>query len=205
MNTVSVDALRIPEKAQTEYQSACEAIAAKKLSKSAEHLQKALHAYPGYARGWVTLGKVLILSQQLDDAEKACAQGTTVDPKSWQAAICLSEIAGREEKWIESLAQSERALALQPACKNYAYFFDAIAFLHLNELPLAEQRAIEAAQLDRDHTQPTLQLVLASIYESRGDDSDEATELREFLKYAKDSPEIDHAKKELARLESGSN
>jgi predicted Zn-dependent protease len=204
-NTVSVDALRMPQKAQAEYQSACEAIAEKKLAKSAEHLQKALRAFASYARGWVTLGKVLILSQRLDEAEKACAQGATVDPKSWQAAICLSEIAGREKKWIESLAQSERALVLQPACKNYAYFFDAIALLHLNELPLAEQRALEAAQLDRDHQQPTLQLVLASIYESRGDDSDEANQLREFLKYAKDSPEIDHAKKELARLESGSN
>jgi predicted Zn-dependent protease len=204
-NTVSVDALRIPEKAQAEYRSACEALETKNLSKSEEHLRKALHAYPSYPRGWVTLGKVLILSGKLDEAERACAQGAIINPNSWQAAICLSEIAGHEKKWVESLAQAERAVALQPGCKNYAYFFDAIALLHLNQLPLAEQRAVEAERLDRDHQQPSLQLLLADIYGAKGDDSAEANHLREFLKYAKDSPDIDHAKQELARLESGQN
>lgn len=204
-NTVSVDTLRIPEKAQAEYQSACEALQTKNFSRSEEHLQKALRAYPSYARGWVTLGKVLILSDKLDAAERACAQGATINPNSWQTAICLSEIAGREKKWVESLAQAERAAALQPECKNYAYFFTAIAALHLNQLPLAEQRAVEAARLDRDHQQPSLQLLLADIYGAKGDDSAEANQLREFLKYAKNSSEIDHAKQELARLESSPN
>jgi tetratricopeptide (TPR) repeat protein len=204
-NTVSVETLRIPEKAQAEYQSACEALASKNLSKSEEHLRKALRVYPNYARGWVTLGRELLLSEKFDEAENACAQGATINPNSWQAAICLSEIAGREQKWVESLAQGERAVALQPESKNYAYFFDAVALLHLNQLALAEQRAVEAARLDRDHQQPNLQLLLAEIYGAKGDETAEANQLREFLKYAKNSPEIDHAKKELARLENSPN
>jgi predicted Zn-dependent protease len=201
-NTVTVDALRIPDNAEAEYQEACEAYGANNLQKAEQHLKKAIHAYPGYAPGWVTLGKVQMLSQQLDEAGTACAQAANLDPASWKAAICLSEVASRQHKWIQSLAQSDRAMQLSPDSRTFGLFLDAIALLHLDEDPLAEQRALEAARLDREHRQPMLQLILAEIYANEGDGADEATELREFLKYVKDSPDVDHAKQELARLEA---
>jgi predicted negative regulator of RcsB-dependent stress response len=59
--------------------------------------------------------------------------------------------------------------------------------------------------LDVDHQLPPLHLLLAQIDELKGDLRAAETELRDCLKYAKDSLAGDMAKQELARLDSAPN
>jgi lipopolysaccharide biosynthesis regulator YciM len=200
--TVSVRSLQIPDKAQNEFQKACTALQAHKLQETEQHLRKALQIYPADASGWVMLGKVLEMDGRIEEAGEACSQGATHDPSYWAADICLAEIDGREQKWAISLAESNLAMSLNPESKRFADYFSAVALLNLNHVAEAETRALEAAQLDRDHQLPPLQLLIARIDEAKGDDPDAMMQLRDFLKSAKESPEADSAKEELTRLES---
>jgi hypothetical protein len=63
-NMASVTSLRIPHKAQKEYEQACEAVKNKKMPEAEKHLRMATEIYPNYAAGWVMLGQILETRQQ---------------------------------------------------------------------------------------------------------------------------------------------
>lgn len=98
--------------------------------------------------------------------------------------------------------ESDRAVSLSLESKKFAYFVSALVLFDLDRVNDAESRALEAKSLDVDHQLPPLHLLLAQIDELKGDLRAAETELRDCLKYAKDSSVGDMAKHELARLDS---
>jgi tetratricopeptide (TPR) repeat protein len=92
---------------------------------------------------------------------------------------------------VESLL---RALELDRVNDAYAYFFSAIAYFNLNQLPEAEKRALKAEEIDRAHHEPLIQFLLAQICEAKRD-SVETSHLREYLKFAPDAQDSGEVKK----------
>ncbi len=201
-NTASVTSLQIPRKAQKEYEEACAGLKNKKLAEAEQHLRKATEIYPKYVAGWVMLGQILETRQQTAGARNACSRASSADPNYLPAYLCLAEIAGREQQWNEVLNLTSRALELDPVNDAYAYFFSAIAYFNLKQVPEAEKRALKAEEIDRDHHEPVLQLLLAQIYEAKHDSADAASHLREYLKLAPDSQDLDNVKKDLAEAQN---
>jgi cytochrome c-type biogenesis protein CcmH/NrfG len=202
LNIASVTSLQIPRKAQKEYEGACAALKNKKLSEAEQHLRKATEIYPKYVAGWVMLGQILETRQQTTGARNACSRASSADPNYLPAYLCLAEIAGREQKWNEVLNLTSRALELDPVNDAYAYFFSAIAYFNLNQLPEAEQRALQAEVIDRDHHEPMVQFLLAQIYEAKHDSANAASHLRQYLKLAPDSQDSAKVKKGLAEAQN---
>ena len=201
LNTASVTSLQIPHKAQKEYEEACTALKNKQLPEAEQHLRKATEIYPKYVAGWVMLGQILETRQQTAGARSACSRASSADPNYLPAYLCLAEIAGREQDWHEVLNLTSRALELDPVSDAYAYFFSAIAYFNLNQLPEAEKRALQAEGIDRHHYEPLLQLLLAQIYEAKHDSANAASHLRQYLKIAPDSRDSDNVKKDLAEAQ----
>jgi tetratricopeptide (TPR) repeat protein len=200
-NSVSVTSLQIPRKAQKEYERACAALKNTKLPEAEQHLHKATEIYPNYVAGWVMLGQILETRQQTAGARDACSRASGVDPNYLPAYLCLAEIAGREQEWNEVLNLTRRALELDPANDAYAYFFSAIAYFNLNQVPEAEIRALKAEIIDRNHYVPLLQLLLAQIYEAKHDSAAAASHLQEYLKLAPDSQASENLKTDLAEAQ----
>ena len=55
--------------------------------------------------------------------------------------------------------------------------------------------------IDKDHREPAGHFVLAQIYEAKGDSASEATQLREYLKYASNPDDVATVKEYLLGLE----
>ncbi len=201
-NSVSVTSLQIPRKAQKEYEQACAALNNKKLPEAERHLHKATEIYPKYVAGWVMLGQILETRQQTTGARDACSRASGADPNYLPAYLCLAEIAGREQEWNQVLNLTGRALELDPVNDAYAYFFSAIAYFNLNQVPEAENRALKAEAIDRNHYVPLLQFLLAQIYEAKHDAANAASHLQEYLKLAPGSPVSDNLKKDLAESQN---
>jgi tetratricopeptide (TPR) repeat protein len=201
-NSVSVTSLQIPHKAQKEYEQACAALNNKKLPEAEQHLHKATEIYPKYVAGWVMLGQILETRQQTTGARDACSRASGADPSYLPAYLCLAEIAGREQEWNEVLNLTGRALELDPVNDAYAYFFSAIAYFNLNQVPEAENRALKAEAIDRNHYVPLLQFLLAQIYEAKHDAANAASHLQEYLKLAPGSQVSDNLKKDLAESQN---
>jgi tetratricopeptide (TPR) repeat protein len=109
------------------------------------------------------LGQILETRQQTAEARNACSQASGADPSYLPAYLCWAEIAGREQEWNAVLNLTSRALELDPVNDAYAYFFSAIAYFNLNQLPEAENRALKAEVIDRNRYQPLLQFLLAQM------------------------------------------
>jgi cytochrome c-type biogenesis protein CcmH/NrfG len=130
-------------------------------------------------------------------------QASDADPNYVASYLCLAEIAGREERWSEVLRYASRALELDSIHDPYAYFFSAIAYYNLSQFAEAEQRALKAEELDRDHHEPRVQFLLGQIYKAKNDPTNAAAQLREYLKYAPQAQDLEAVKKDVAKLETG--
>ncbi|HUO36016.1 MAG TPA: hypothetical protein VMU43_13575 [Candidatus Acidoferrum sp.] len=182
--TVSVTTLQVPAKAEKEYEKACSSLKNRNLPETEQHLLKATQIYPNYVAGWVMLGQVYDARQQVAQAHDACAKASAADPKYLPAYLCLAEIAGREQKWSDVLNLTNRALELDPANDAYAYFFSAIAYFNLNQLPVAETTALKAEGIDKDHHEPLIQYLLSQIYGAKSDSATAALHMQEYERIA---------------------
>jgi tetratricopeptide (TPR) repeat protein len=199
--TIPVEQLQIPAEARKEYHEACEALKHRKAADAEKHLRKAAEDYPKYSAAWVTLGQVLAQQQQTDGARTACAQASIADPSYVPAYLCLADIAAREHAWHEVLKLSGRALELDSANNPLAYEYDAAANLNLHNLAAAEKSGLRAVEIDRDHREPRVHFVLAQIYEAKGDSEKEASQLREYVRYADSPDDIAVVEQVLSKLE----
>ncbi len=200
--TIAADQLRIAAKARKEYQQACAVLKDKKIADAERHLRNAVKEDPKYSAAWVTLGQVLATQGRNDEARGACFQGTIADPRFVPAFLCLADIAARAHAWDEVLKLSGRAVELQPSANAVAYEYHAAANLNLHNLASAEESGLPAVAIDKDHREPRVHFVLAQIYEAKGDDANEAVQLREYLKYSGSADDIAMVEQYLSKLEA---
>jgi hypothetical protein len=66
----------------------------------------------------------------------------------------------------------------------------------------AKKSALQAAEIDVDHTNVLLYFLTAQIYEAQGDKAEAAAQGRQILKHHVDREQEDAAKEYLANLES---
>ena len=136
-----------------------------------------------------------------DEARSACFQGTVAEPRYVPAFLCLADIAARAHAWDEVLKLSGRAIELDPSANAVAYEYHAAANLNLHNLAGAEKSGLRAVAIDKDHREPRVHFVLAQIYEAKGDDANEAVQLREYLKYSGSADDIAMVEQYLSKLE----
>jgi YD repeat-containing protein len=200
--TVAAQQLQIPAKTRKEYQEACAALKDKKAADAEKHLRKAVQAYPKYSVAWVTLGQVLAAQQRIDEARSACSQGSTVDSSYVPAYLCLADIAVQAHDWDEVLKLSSQALAFDPSNNAVAYEYQAAGNLNTHNLADAEKSGLRAVEIDRNHLEPRAYFVLAQVYEAKNDPTNEAAQLREYLKYANNPDDVEMVKQYLSELEN---
>jgi len=199
--TVGVGDLKIPGKAQKAYESGCAALKDKKVADAENQLRKAVKEWPTYSSAWIALGQVLAMEQKSDEAREACSQPLATDSNYLLAYLCLADISARTQNWDKVLQFSTRALELDPTTDPVAYDYHAAANFNLHHLSEAEKSALRAVEIDKNNSDPRVHFLLAQIYESKGDRTNEVAQLREYLKFASDPNDAAMVKGYLAQLE----
>lgn len=199
--TVSVARLSVPGNASHEFQKACGDFKDSKLGSAEDHARKAVKIYPDYAAGWVLLGQILQGEKKDQEAIDACRKGEDADPHYAPPYICLAGFAAQANNWDEAYSLSNHALSLDPSTDAYAYLYTATADYHLRRMDQAELYALSAEKLDKWRHIPEVHLLLATLYDARGDRTDEATELRKFVKDSPHNSDWQTAKAKLSEIE----
>jgi tetratricopeptide (TPR) repeat protein len=200
--TVSVARLKVPSKARDEYDKACDAFQKGSLDQAEQHARDAIRKSQGYPAAWVMLGLVLEQQHRSEEAREACSHAAKIEAKYLPAYLCAAEISVRKRAWEQALNSAEMALALSPEPDPYAYYYRAKAYLYTNQVAEAKKSALQALQLEVNHDEPSLFLLLAQIYAREGDTADAIAQLKEFLKCPTDPQHESAAKQFLADLES---
>ena len=81
------------------------------------------------------------------------------------------------------------------------YFFSAVANYNLQKSDVAENQAREAAKLDKEHRIPKINQLLGIILAQKQDYTGAAENMRIYLKFSPNAPDVDAVKQQLADLE----
>lgn len=205
--TVSVVRLEVPDKARGEYDKACSAVDQKKYPEAEERLKKAIDDYSAYTAAWVLLGQVQELERRNSDAAESCNRAITIDSSYPPAYLCLAHLAVGERNWARVEELTTHLLRLHPINASNAYYYNALAYFHLRQLSSAETSALRGIEDNAKDHQPRLHLLLADIYEKKGDRSSEISELQEYLKrdpHGVDAAQVNTRLKAIEKSESAS-
>ena len=74
--------------------------------------------------------------------------------------------------------------------------------MNFHNLTDAEKSGLRAADIDKNHNEPRVHFLLAQIYEAKNDPTNEAAQLREYVKYAINPADVAVAKQYLSELET---
>ena len=200
--TVSVTSLKVPSKARSEYEKACDGSNKNKFEEAQQHARSAIDTFQDYSAAWVMLGVILEEQHKSQEARDACSHAATIDATYLPAYLCVAEVSARNREWERVLGSADLALGLKSEGNPYAYYYRAMACLHMNNPVDAKKSALQALEIDVNHDEPSLFFLLAEIYEREGDNANAITQLQQFLKHPTDRQQEDAAKVLLAKLES---
>lgn len=200
--TVSVTRLKVPSNARIEYEKACDASNKNKFEEAEQHARSAIDKFRDYSAAWVMLGVILEEQHKSQEARDACSHAAAIDATYVPSYLCAAEVSARRREWEQVLSAANLALGLKSEGDPYAYYYRAMAYLHMKNSVEAKKSALQAVEIDPNHDEPSFYLLLAQVYEREGDSANAVAQLQQVLKHSTDRQQEDAARRLLAKLES---
>lgn len=199
---VSVASLQVPAKARKEYEKGSELLEKGSLSDAEKSLRKAIDQYPKFAEAWLRLGDLEQRRKNIEGAMADYQEGINADPNFPLPYIRMAFLSALTSNWEQTRKLSERLISLDSVNFPLIYYYHAVAEFNLNHLPQAETSALRAENLDKLHSEPRVELLLATIYNAKGAPSSAAEHYRTYLKLVPDGPLNERVKADLAKTEN---
>lgn len=197
--TVSVQQLRVPEKAASFLAKAHQAMDKRKLDDAANYVSKALASYPEYAQA-LTLRAVLEMQQQhYDQAEVDASHAIQADPNYGTAYLVMGAILNCQQKFADALRPLERAELLLPNAWQ-GYFESSKALLQLERFQPALQLADKALALPDAGAHPELHLIKGYAYIGLRTYAAAVTELEQYVSHFPDGPDAARVRSDLEKI-----
>lgn len=111
---VSATALKIPKKAEKEFDRGDKALEKKSYPEARDHFQKAIELYPSYDVAYNGLGATLIETGDLAGAQKAFEKSIQVNNKFAPGYRNLAQIAAHDKDYVKAANLLEQSLVLEP-------------------------------------------------------------------------------------------
>lgn len=198
---VTVASLEVPQKARKEYEKGSEFLEKGNLNEAEKSLHKAIDQYPKFAEAWTRLGDLEQRRKNIDAATKDYQEAINADPNLPVPYFRLAYLAAISRNWEDTCKLTERLIALDPTDFPIAYYYSAVAEFNLKQVGKAESYALRAQSMDKQHAEPRIELLLASIYVAKESYSVAADHYRAYLKLVPDGPLTEPVKTDLARVE----
>jgi tetratricopeptide (TPR) repeat protein len=196
--TISASQLTVPDRARREYGRAVDRLEKHDVVRAIAHLEKAVELAPQYAAAWNNLGTIAYHSGDYRQAEEYFREALEQDFGSYAPLVNLGGALLSQGRVEEALPLNERAVQARPD--------DALAhsqlgqcYLSLHRLEEAERHLRQSKALDSRHFSFP-QLVLAKLYQERGDEGALIHELEEFLEHHPDSDRVSEVTDWLNRV-----
>ena len=199
--TISATSALAPKNAQKALEKGRADAAKQKWPDAEKEFQKAVTIYPKYAAAWLELGNVQRQQKDNEGARKSYAQALAADSKFVSPYLELASMAAVEQKWQEVVDDTGRLLHLNPVDFPQAWAMNATAYYYLGKKDEAEKSAREGISHDPGHRYPRMNYLLGVVLSQKQEFAAAAENIREYLKYAPNSPDADQIRKQLAEVE----
>jgi len=199
---VSTAELKIPEKAQKEFDKGVDAFGAGDNNKAEASFKKAIEDYPKYANAYNNLGVLYMKTSQQPKAKEAFAKSVAVDDKFVPGYINLARLSFAGHNYPEAEATLSKALAIAP--DN----LEALALLATTEY-MNKENAKALANVRHIHSLPNHQdfsgvhLLAAQILMA---ESERDQAIDQYIAFLQESPQdlrVPAVRKTLAEMKAG--
>jgi cytochrome c-type biogenesis protein CcmH/NrfG len=198
---VTVGSLEVPPKARTQFEKGSELLEKGNFTDAERSLRKAIEMYPKFAEAWSRLGDLEQRRNKPDAARQDYHAAIDADPNLPLPYLRLAILDAEVNEWVEVGKLTDKVISLDPTGFPIAYYYNAVAEFYLDHIAKASRSALRAESLDKQHDEPRIELLLASICLAQGTYSAAATHYRTFLQLIPAGPLSDQVKTELARIE----
>jgi tetratricopeptide (TPR) repeat protein len=172
--------LSAPKSARKLFQKAVHALQANRLDDAREKFERAVAAYPCYARALTGLASIQIAARELDAAAVNLHQAVRCDPGFPDACALLGKVLNNQKRFVESEEILKQGLRLSPEAWQ---LYDQLATAHYNEGQYGKAQEEWLRVLAIDPAPPAeLHAKLAAVY-FRGGARDKAyAEMQAYLR-----------------------
>jgi tetratricopeptide (TPR) repeat protein len=153
---------RAPKKARKEYEKGRNALQAKNLAEAEAHFERAVAAYPCYARAQADLAVTLTAQHDAPRAEATLNKAIQCDPDFLDSYSLLGQLLNAEKKFAESQTVLAQGLRRSPSAWQF-YYELAAAHFGLGQYRAAEEDYLKAQSLNPSPP-PELHVRLADLY-----------------------------------------
>ena len=191
-----------PKPARQDYEKGLAALRRNSPDKAQKDFTRAVELYPRFAVAWFELGKTYERRAHTAEAREAYTKAIAADANYVNPYERLYLLDMLEGQWQQAANTSEKVLRLDPIHFSRAYYFNALANAHLQNLAAAEKSAREATRLEGPAAEPKAHYILGMVLASKGNFTAAAESLRTFLKTAPEGPEQKVANRILTMIET---
>jgi tetratricopeptide (TPR) repeat protein len=197
---LSTTGASVPKRAAKLFEEAHAAMLEQKPERAQSNLEKAVHLYPEFAEAWYQLGRLNMRSSP-QSAQECFSKAVAADPLFVRPYEELAQLAVQQEKWAEVVANTNRALQLDPPGTPRIWSYDALANYQLSKLDSAKASAQKSLAMDPRHQIPNTEQLLAVILARQGDYDGALQHLRNCLTYVTTGHNVEFLKQQIAQLE----
>ncbi len=170
-----------PKSARQAYQKGLGALRHNSPEKAQKDFLRAVDLYPRFAVAWFELGQTYERRAHTVEARDAYTKAVAADGNYVNPYERLYLLDLTEGRWQQAADTSEKVLRLDPIDFPRAYYFNALANAHLQNLAAAERSAREATKLEGPAAEPRAHYILGLVLASRGNLTGAADSLRVIL------------------------
>jgi len=199
--SISATSLNAPKDARKAFDKGLQLMLKNKPEDAMKEFDKAATIYPKFADAWVNIGKIRLLQKNTAGGKEAFLKAIEADGKLVAPHIELGMMAARENKWDEAAPYLDRGLKLDPIDFPLAWYASAAANFNLKKFDAAEKSAREAIKMDPRHRNPRAEYILGLILAEKHEYTGAADQLKTYLKFAPNAPDLDTVKDQLGQLE----
>ena len=199
--TISATSALAPKDAKKAYDKGFNEIKKSKWENAEKELSKAVEVYPKYAAAWYQLGVAQQAQANLEGARKSYAQALAADAKFVSPYQQLALLAARDNNWKDVAFETDRLLKLNPIDFPQAWFYNALANYHLQNLDVAEKSARQGLDSDSGHRIPKLEHLLGIVLAQKQDYPGAVEHMRSYLTRNPGAGDVDLVRKQLAEIE----
>lgn len=198
---VTAASLEVPAKARKEFEKGSEQLEKGNLAEAEKTLQKAIDQYPRFAEAWTRLGDLEQRRNNPDAAEKDYQEAISSDPNLPLPYLRMAYLQAAAKNWDETRKLTEKLISLDPTDFPLAYYYNAVAQFNMQHLDKAESMALRAEAMDKQHAEPRVELLLATICTAKQSYSAAADHYRTYLTLVPNGPLTERVKTDIAKME----
>ena len=198
---VTAASLAVPAKARRDFEKGSEQLEKGNLVEAEKSLRKAVDQYPPFAEAWTRLGDLEQRRTNTAAAKQDYQEAINFDPNFPLSYLRMALLEAQGSNWEQTRKLTEKLISLDPVDFPLGYYYNAVAEFNLTHTAKAESSALRAESMDKQHAEPRIELLLASIYVAKDSYSLAADHYHEFLKLAPESPLSARVKTDLAKIE----